>query len=128
MSTKITKGIQIKVDTFYIEEQSSPLSNDYLFAYRITILNDSTHTVQLISRHWHIHDGTGRVREVIGEGVVGETPILEPKESFQYSSGANIKSDAGKMYGTYTFLDIDTKKEFQVDIPEFRLIAPFKSN
>lgn len=106
------------------------MMNEYLHAYRITIENLSATPVQLISRHWFISDayyGT-EVREVVGEGVVGEQPIIQPGESYQYISAANLKSEIGRMRGTYEMENLFNKSRFTVDIPEFQLLAPFKMN
>jgi ApaG protein len=128
MKADIAQNIHIEVAAYYMERQSMPASNDFVFAYRVVIHNASKHTVQLLRRHWYIYDGNGNVREVEGEGVVGETPILETGEHFEYSSGCNIKTDYGCMKGYYTFLDLHTKKNIRVEIPAFKLVTPFKLN
>lgn len=128
MVHQITAGVSITVETFYQEEQSAPLRSDYLFAYRITIENRSKYPVQLLRRRWTILDSDGTYQEVEGEGVVGEQPILEPKESYQYISAAHLKSEMGKMHGSYEMENLYNKKLFHVTIPEFQLIAPFKLN
>lgn len=125
---QVTEGVSVSVETFYQPTQSSPVNSEYLFAYRITIENLSTMPIQLISRHWYIIDSNGSTREVEGEGVVGEQPIIEPGVSYQYVSAANLRSDIGKMYGTYDMVNKYNKKCFTVNIPEFQLIAPFKMN
>jgi ApaG protein len=84
--------------------------------------------VKLLRRHWHITDSNGSFRDVDGDGVVGQQPIIEPGESYQYVSAANLKSDIGKMSGTYEMENLYNKKLFTVNIPEFQLIAPFKMN
>ncbi len=130
MVQQVTKGVSITVETFYQTEQSNPLSSEYLHAYRITIENQSSNPVQLLSRHWYIADsyyGT-KLREVEGDGVVGEQPIIQPGESYQYISACNLRSDVGKMYGTYQMENLFDKTKFTVDIPEFKLLAPFKLN
>jgi ApaG protein len=108
--------------------QSSPIDAIYLFAYRITIENFSEIPVKLLRRHWYIIDTNGTYREVEGEGVVGQQPVIEPGKSYQYVSAANLKTDIGKMYGTYTMQDMYSQKLITVQIPEFQLIAPFKRN
>jgi len=125
---QVTNGVSVSVETFYQPAQSNPLSSEYLFAYRITIENLSAVPVQLLSRHWYIVDSNGSNREVEGEGVVGEQPIIEPGESYQYVSAANLRSEIGKMFGTYNMVSHYDKKGFTVNIPEFQLIAPFKMN
>lgn len=128
MVQKVTHDVNIVVETFYQAAQSRPLQSEYLFAYRITIENLGAVPVKLLRRHWHIIDSNGDVREVEGEGVVGQQPTIEPGESYQYISSCNLSSDVGKMYGSYTMEDLFTKKTMVVTIPEFQLIAPFKNN
>ena len=130
MVQQVTQGVSITVETFYQQEQSNPINNEFLHAYRITIENLSPTPVQLISRHWHIADTFygNTVREVQGEGVVGEQPIIQPGETYQYISAANLRSDIGKMHGTYEMENLFNKSRFTVDIPEFPLVAPFKLN
>ncbi len=128
MDTLTTNGIKISVETFYQQNYSRPLENKYIFAYRIHIENRSSKTVQLMRRHWYIKDSSGSVREVEGEGVIGKQPVLRPGEGHQYVSWSPLISDIGKMYGTYLMLNKETKSQFRVSIPEFKLIAPFKQN
>lgn len=130
MVQQVTEGVSISVETFYQETQSDPQKGEYLHAYRITIENLSSNPVQLISRHWHISDAYfgSVIREVEGDGVVGEQPIIQPGESYQYISAANLRSETGKMYGTYEMENLFSKKRFTVNIPEFQLVAPFKLN
>ncbi len=124
----ITEGISITVETFYNHEQSNPVLTEFNFNYRVSIDNFASFPIKLISRYWKIYDSNGSVREVHGEGVVGQQPILEPGESFQYISGASIRSEVGKMKGSYTMENLSAKKLVEVEIPEFDLIAPFKLN
>jgi ApaG protein len=128
MVKQITHGVSITVESFYDAMQSSPIDAIYLFAYRITIENFSEIPVKLLRRHWYIIDTNGTYREVEGEGVVGQQPVIEPGKSYQYVSAANLKTDIGKMYGTYTMQDMYSQKLITVQIPEFQLIAPFKRN
>lgn len=128
MVQQVTEGVSITVETFYQPAQSNPVSSEYLFAYRITIENLSPLPVKLLRRHWHIIDSNGTYREVEGEGVIGEQPIIEPGGNYQYVSAANLRSDIGKMYGTYDMENLYNKRLFKVNIPEFQLIAPFKLN
>ena len=128
MVQQITEGISITVETFYNTEQSNPLLNEYNFSYRVSIDNYSNFPVKLIRRHWHIFDSNGSYREVEGEGVIGQQPILEPGDSFQYLSGAVIRTDMGRMVGNYKMENMLNKKLFEVQIPEFDLIAPYKMN
>jgi len=128
METLTTKGITISVESFYHSGYSKPVENKYVFAYRINIENKSDQTVQLLRRHWFIHDSNGAIREVEGEGVIGKQPVLVAGASHQYVSWSPLMTDVGKMYGTYLMLDKASGKEFKVKIPEFKLIAPFKGN
>lgn len=128
MVAAITEGIKITVQTEYSSEYSSPMNMHYMFAYRITIENNSEHTVQLLRRHWFIYDSDGSIREVEGDGVVGRQPILESGEAHQYVSGCNLKTPIGKMKGTFLMEKIMDGKKFKVNIPEFVLIPPFKLN
>ncbi|MBS1658178.1 MAG: Co2+/Mg2+ efflux protein ApaG [Bacteroidetes bacterium] len=128
MVTQITEGVKISVETFYQEEYSQPSSNEYMFAYRITIENQSDQTVQLLRRHWYVFDSCGITREVEGEGVVGLQPVIEPGKSHQYVSGSHLKTEMGKMFGTYLMERMIDGTRFKVKIPEFHLVAPFKMN
>ncbi len=128
METLITNGVKVSVETSYQPSYSRPLEMKYIFSYHITIENVSAHTVQLLRREWLIFDSNGVIRTVEGEGVIGKQPILAPGESHQYASWSPLATEMGKMTGAYIFRrDIDGK-EFRVNIPEFRLIAPFKMN
>lgn len=126
MVTSITYGVKISVETFYQPELAS--RGEHVFAYRITIENKSEHTVQLLRRHWFIYDGIGTWREVEGEGVVGETPVIKPGQMHQYVSGCHLLAPAGKMYGTYQMVRTFDGMFFDVTIPEFHMVAPFLMN
>jgi ApaG protein len=128
MISKISEGITISVETYYQPEYSNPVNSEFMFAYRITIENNNLFPVKLLSRHWHIHDSNGSLREVEGEGVVGVQPQINPGESYQYVSGCNLRSEIGKMHGTYLMENVNTQKPFNVMIPSFVMCAPFKLN
>lgn len=128
MVQQVTEGVSVTVETYYQPAQSNPLSSEYLFAYKIIIENLGTVPLKLLKRHWHIVDSNGSYREVQGDGVVGQQPIIEPGSNYQYVSAANLRSDIGKMYGTYQMENLYNKKLITVNIPEFFLIAPFKNN
>ena len=128
MISKISEGITISVETYYQPEYSNPVNSDFMFAYQITITNSNAFPVKLLTRHWHICDSNGSLREVEGEGVVGVQPQINSGESYQYISGCNLRSEIGKMYGTYQMENINTKKPFDVVIPAFDMCAPFKLN
>jgi ApaG protein len=128
MNTTTTQGVTVSVTTNYLPDYSSPGQEHYVFAYKIDIRNDSEYTVKLLRRHWHIYDANGVVREVEGEGVVGQQPVLEPSESHQYVSGCNLKTGLGKMRGTYQMERLADGREFTVIIPEFTLVVPYRLN
>ncbi|MCS6916774.1 MAG: Co2+/Mg2+ efflux protein ApaG [Chitinophagales bacterium] len=128
MVTRITEGVKITVETFYQEDYSHPLMQEYLFAYRIRIENQSDVPVKLLRRHWHIFDSCGTYREVEGEGVVGQQPVIAPNESHQYVSGCHLRSEMGRMHGTYLMQRLTDGSTFSVTIPSFQLIAPYKMN
>jgi ApaG protein len=128
MNTTTTQGVTVSVTTNYLPDYSSPSQEHYVFAYKIDIRNNSEYTVKLLRRHWFIYDANGVVREVEGEGVVGQQPVLEPGESHQYVSGCNLKSGLGKMRGTYDMERLADGSTFEVDIPEFTLVVPYRLN
>lgn len=128
MVSKISEGIEISVETFYQPDYSNPISGEYMFAYRITIENHNRFPVKLNRRHWYIADSNDSNREVEGEGVVGVQPTLQSGERYQYVSGCNLRSEMGKMYGTYQMENLNNKTQFQVNIPVFEMIVPFKMN
>lgn len=115
--------IKITVKTRYMEEQSTPAANHFVFAYAITIENSGTVPATLLNRYWKITHGTGRVEEVRGPGVVGEHPHLKPGESYQYTSGAIIESAVGTMLG-YFEMEADDGHRFKAEIPSFTLSVP----
>ena len=117
-----TPAIDIDVDTQYLEDQSEPDSGRFVFAYTIRMSNRGEQTAQLLRRHWVITDSNGKVQEVRGDGVVGQQPVIEPGESFEYSSGAIIDTPVGTMQGTYLMLSEDVK--FDAPIQPFTLAIP----
>ncbi|MFY0606903.1 MAG: Co2+/Mg2+ efflux protein ApaG [Cyclobacteriaceae bacterium] len=128
MTTDTTKGVKVTVDTEYQQEYSNPAQGHYVFTYQITIENLGDKTIQLLSRHWDIIDCTNPSRSVDGEGVVGKQPILEPGQRHEYVSGCNLKSGFGKMLGYYTMERMVDGKRFDVKIPAFDMVVPFKLN
>ncbi len=128
MDTLTTHGITISVETFYNQQHSVPAEYKYVYAYRVTIENNREQEVQLLRRHWIIQDSNGIKREVKGEGVIGEQPVLQPGQNHVYVSWCPLETGIGKMYGTFTMLNKETNIEFEADIPAFKLIAPFKNN
>ena len=128
MVTEITQGIKVTVETEYQPSYSSPSQYHYVFTYRITIENQSEFTIQLLRRHWQISDAGYSPREVDGEGVVGQQPVLEPNQTHNYVSGCNLKSGIGKMAGSYLMERIVDGIKFEVTVPEFHMIAPLRLN
>lgn len=116
-------AIQVDVKTTYIEDQSSPDQNRYVFAYTITIRNEGGSTAKLLTRHWVISDANGNVQEVHGEGVVGEQPYIQPGSSFKYTSGTVIETPVGSMHGSYQMLSAQGEP-FDAPIPAFTLSRP----
>lgn len=128
MTSALTHEIEISVDAEYQAEFSNPKGGVFLFSYHIRISNHSEYTVQLLNRHWHIYDSNGVHRQVDGEGVVGQQPVLEPGENHYYSSACNLETDMGKMLGTYDFVRLVDGHKFSVTIPEFKMVSPFRLN
>ena len=123
MSNQSEYRIQVDVETAYIEGQSTPEQNRYVFAYTITIRNAGSVAAKLLTRHWLITDANGKVQEVRGEGVIGEQPHLRPGESFQYTSGTMIETPVGSMRGSYQML-ADDGTRFDAEIRPFSLSVP----
>jgi len=123
MYRQVTRNIAVSVRPVYLEDQSSPSDNQYVWAYHVRIENGGEERVQLISRYWRITDAAGRVQEVRGPGVVGKQPTLDPGDSFEYSSGTPLGSPSGIMVGTY---EMETAKgvRFSAAIPAFSLDSP----
>jgi ApaG protein len=115
--------ITVVPKAIFVEDQSDPSKNQYVFAYTISIVNTGTVPVQLVSRHWLITDANGKVDEVKGLGVIGQQPWLKPGESFEYTSGTNIETAVGTMRGTYSMLAEDGQA-FEAAIPPFTLSVP----
>ena len=115
--------ITVKVDPFYIEDQSAPDENRYVFAYTVNIQNTGTMAAKLMTRHWIITDANGKIQEVRGQGVVGEQPYLRPGEGFQYTSGAVLDTAVGTMHGSYQMVGEDGN-QFDAEIPIFTLSVP----
>ena len=121
--TELESSIKIEVKTEYIEEQSSPNDERYLFRYTITIINLGNEPVTLKTRHWSITDSNEHISEVQGAGVVGETPTIEPDTAYQYTSGTVLETPLGVMQGSYGMVTRDGEK-FNAKIPPFRLATP----
>jgi len=119
----LTRGVRVIVVPRYVAEQSEPSRSHYLFAYQVTIRNEGSEPVQLISRHWIITNGEGKTEEVRGPGVVGQQPRLAPGDEFQYSSGCPLGTPVGTMHGSYQMVT-DDGENFDALIEPFRLAVP----
>ncbi|NNE64644.1 MAG: Co2+/Mg2+ efflux protein ApaG [Gammaproteobacteria bacterium] len=123
MTDSQSNTIQVDVETRYIEDQSNPDQNYYVFAYTITIQNKGEQPAQLLTRHWVITDSNHKVQEVRGDGVVGEQPVLKPGEQFVYTSGTMLETSVGTMRGSYQ-MKADDGSRFDAVIDEFVLSTP----
>ena len=121
----VTQDIKVVVKPFYLEDQSSPGENHFVWAYHVRIENNGGTTVQLRNRYWNITDSMGRIQEVRGPGVVGEQPVLEPGETFEYTSGTPLPTPSGIMVGRYQMESSDGNR-FDIDIPAFSLDSPYQ--
>jgi ApaG protein len=125
MYNAVTRHISVTVTPYFIEDQSDPDDNHFVWAYQVQIENRGRETVQLISRYWRITDANGQVQEVRGEGVVGEQPVLHPGESFEYTSGTPLSTPSGIMAGRYQ-MTTRTGHDFEIEIPAFSLDSPYQ--
>ena len=124
--SKTTADIVVSVRPEYMDDRSAPQDNQYLWAYHVSIQNTRSTRVQLRSRYWHITDALGHVQEVRGPGVVGEEPVLEPGETFEYTSGVPLNTPSGIMRGQYTMEDNDGAL-FDIEVPAFSLDSPHQA-
>lgn len=122
-SEAVTEGIRVRVQSVYVEERSSPDDQHWFFAYQVRIQNESDNTFQLVSRHWVITDGDGQEQEVRGAGVVGEQPVLEPGDHFEYTSACPLTTPVGSMHGTYQLVSANGDR-LEALIAPFGLGAP----
>lgn len=122
--TTVTRGVRVTIRPFFLADQSDAEAGRYVWAYKVQIENLSPATVQLLKRSWVITDALGREMRVHGEGVVGEQPILEPGESFDYTSGTPLPTPSGFMRGTYHMIVTATGEEFDAAVPAFSLDSP----
>jgi ApaG protein len=120
MYRAVTRNIEVTVTPRFLSERSSPDNNYFFWAYTINLTNLGQETVQLKTRHWRITDATGKLQEVKGAGVVGETPVLKPGESFEYTSGVPLPTSSGFMAGSYGMVTVGGET-FDIDIPTFSL-------
>jgi ApaG protein len=127
MSTSLTRGIKVEVESRYLLERSTPADGEYAFAYTIRITNEGTAPAQLRSRHWIITDGDGKVQEVRGDGVVGAQPHLRPGQAFEYTSWCMLPTPHGSMEGSYQMVRDDGER-FDALIAPFPLAPPYSLN
>ncbi|WAJ70381.1 Co2+/Mg2+ efflux protein ApaG [Catenovulum adriaticum] len=118
------ESIQIQTETYYVDEQSDPNEDRYVFAYTITIQNKGQQAVQLKSRYWLITDSNGKKVEVQGDGVIGQQPVIKPNGKFQYTSGAVVDTPVATMQGYYDMIEIESASPFKANIDVFRLAQP----
>jgi ApaG protein len=123
MYSSTTHNVTVSVETVYLDQESAPDKNHYVWAYTVRIENQGTETLQLMSRYWRITDAAGRVHEVRGPGVVGEQPVLKPGARFEYTSGTPLTTPHGMMNGSYS-MQADNGHAVDVDIPAFSLDTP----
>ncbi|MDA9162668.1 Co2+/Mg2+ efflux protein ApaG [Alphaproteobacteria bacterium] len=125
MYSKTTNGVTVTVNPYFLDDQSSPNDNHYVWAYKVNIDNKGSDILHLNQRTWIIIDGNGRVLQVQGDGVVGETPIIKPGETFEYTSGTPLKTTSGIMQGYYS-MSADNGEKIKIDIPTFSLDSPYE--
>jgi ApaG protein len=126
MYSATTRDIRVMVEPAYLEEQSSPTENRYVWSYHVKIENGGGKTVQVLTRYWRITDSLGRVQEVRGAGVVGEQPTLAPGQSYEYTSGTPLPTPSGIMVGSYGVRTSDGER-FEIDVPAFSLDSPHQA-
>jgi ApaG protein len=128
MTTQITDGVKVSVETVFQSEYSNPEMEHFMFAYKIRIENLTEYSVKLMRRYWYIFDSIGGVRTVEGDGVVGLQPSIAPGEAHEYVSGCHLRSDMGSMWGKYEMVREIDQELLEVAIPKFTLIAPYRLN
>ena len=126
--TAVTNGMKVTVRSFYLADRSKPEENEFFWAYRIRIENGGDAPVQVLKRTWHITDAQARTQSVHGDGVVGETPVIEPGKAFEYTSGTPLSTSSGFMGGLYHAIVVPTGENFEVTIPTFSLDSPHQNH
>ena len=121
-----TRDVTVREQPRYLEDQSEPDRRRFVWAYHVRIENNGKETVQLMTRHWRITDGMGNIHEVLGDGVVGEQPVLAPGQSFEYTSGTPLGTPSGFMSGTYQ-METTGGERFDATVPAFSLDSPHQS-
>ncbi len=128
MITQVTKGIKVSIQTTFEGTFFKNYKMHYAFGYTITIENQSKDTVQLISRHWDVYDSLKELETIDGEGVIGKKPVIKPGKSHTYSSGCLLASPFGAMKGHYNMMNLTSSEPIEVEVPTFKLAAPFALN
>lgn len=128
MNKLTTNGITVGIEVEYSSRNSKPQEEQFVYGYQVTIINEGSEPIQLLRRHWRIFDAIGERREVKGEGVIGEQPILYPGQIHRYNSWCPLKSMLGRMWGTFTMVNLESTEEFDVEIPKFEMTTPAKMN
>lgn len=128
MNKLTTKGITVAVEVRFSPQNSQPEKEQFVFGYEVTIINEGTESIQLLRRHWEIFDSIGERRDVKGDGVIGEQPILTPGQMHRYNSWCPLRSMLGRMKGSFTMVNLESGEEFDVEIPAFELVTPAKNN
>ena len=123
-----TRGITVSVRSFFLPEQSKPADGKFFWAYQVKIENGGDEAVQLLKRTWRITDAVGRTQQVHGEGVVGKQPVLQPGESFEYTSGTPLDTPSGIMQGTYHMTAMASGETFDATVPAFSLDSPHQDS
>ena len=124
----VTRGVKVTVRSFYLADRSKPDDNEFFWAYRIRIENGGDSAVQVLKRTWHITDAQARTQSVHGEGVVGETPVIEPGRAFEYTSGTPLSTSSGFMRGLYHAIVLPSGEQLDVTIPTFSLDSPHQNH
>ena len=121
-----TRSIKVAVKPAYLDDQSDPEADRYVWSYTVTLENKGPEPVQLMSRLWNITDAAGRTQQVRGPGVVGAQPVIAPGESFQYTSGCPLETSSGHMVGRYQMMSVESGESFEAEIPAFLLESPYE--
>ena len=124
MYSKTTSGVTVTVTPYFLDDQSSPQEDHFVWAYQVNIKNLGNTTMRLSQRNWIIIDANGKILNVKGDGVVGEFPTLQPGESFEYTSGTPLKTNNGIMQGFY-LMSQENGEQLKIDIPTFSLDSPY---
>ena len=126
--TATTQGVKVSVRSFFLADKSNPDEGEFFWAYRIRIENQGDDAVQVLKRTWHITDAQGRTQSVHGDGVVGETPVIDPGKMFEYTSGTPLNTPSGFMGGLYHAVVVPTGEKLDLTIPTFSLDSPHQDH